>query len=282
MAVTVDVIDGNSAVLSLSGWTVNRIAIVSGLTGNGHAMIYEAYQALVNLNTTADPEGIDIGITHPTFTNAYCVQISPESIPQSGNAIRMNIEYRQYDMTTQYSISTNVEMEETNLNINDGGICDYMTVDYTYPADYPYNESLKGVMKSQWGLASRNPSFTVTRTERYSMACDAVGAGIPLTGGILLDRIQKYARTVNYPNWNVRPLAPDSSWICSDITCDSPDGGYSWVVKYTFKANPLTWNAVTEWIDPATGMVPIDVVQDTGRKTEQIYMHRNFSDLEIV
>jgi len=67
MAIKIDIIEGNSGTVTEQGWELNRTFIVSGLSGDGDAMLYAA---ITELNTA----GHIIGTTHPTVTTAVFIQ----------------------------------------------------------------------------------------------------------------------------------------------------------------------------------------------------------------
>lgn len=296
MAYQHDIIDGNDAVLTPSGWRATRIATVYGISDAiaGHAKILAAYIEV----------GVAIGDIHPTFTTAYCTEITPAAI--SSDVVTLRYTYTE-DPPVLYSGGSTGASEDSNQYFN-GSYWDDIELEYTFPEDYPEQERA-GRLETVSAIVTRllpEKSLTITRTERLTLAIDSGGAGNAINNTILSNRANAYQGYVNKGiglggdsnsgSWDLRPSDYKRSWLCSSIEYESRDGGISYDVTYTFigrnyravigvGANPIQfqygWDSLVVFVDPNTGKPVAEAVWDKSKKIVQEYEEREFSDLEL-
>jgi hypothetical protein len=279
MAIKIDIIEGNSGTVTEQGWELNRTFIVSGLSGDGDAMLYAA---ITELNTA----GHIIGTTHPTVTTAVLKELRPESA--AGNIVKVTAVYRSYDVNANYSynLSGSAVDTETTLYCNDvdAQTYDTMELEYEWPTDYPNPDFASLGTQTQIHTATYlnpRPTMAITRYEYLTVAADEVGAGLPLTGNIIIRRQLNYMGTTNKSGWNVRPDDPAGSWLCLDISATKQPEQITWQVSYTFQYDSGLWTTHGQYIDPNTGNPPDDVVEDTGDIWFSMYPDKNFTLLGL-
>jgi hypothetical protein len=128
--VTLDLLDQMSGKLDNTGYYFDRIAIVTGLTGDGHSKIYAAMTA------TGMPV---IGAAHPAVTGCYLQEITP--IYVDSTTVKLKLSYGPSQAGgipfTHDSIrgGASVSQISTNRKLdNDDGSYDLL-LKYTYPSD---------------------------------------------------------------------------------------------------------------------------------------------------
>jgi hypothetical protein len=282
-----DTIEGNNATLDFNGWGFSRSFIVGGLTGPGYAMAIEAYNQNV-------PKMND---SHPSIADAYVVNVTPESVANVGNAMRLVYSYRQLIPNYQTTIgvhSTNVRTQSYYTNPGVNSTRAIMKLTYPYPADYLPDPAKAGTEESQGvdlDVSMDLPDFTVTRTEWTTIAADALSGhavGIQLTGKILTDRGLIYNNSLNKANWNLRPGASAGRWKLK-MTAESTENTFDWRVSYQCTSEFTdAWKYDAVYDDPQLGQpVPdpvfqADNAQDGSFKKFAQYLHRDFSLLGLI
>lgn len=259
MAVLNDIIDNPTARFTLDGWTVERTAIVTGVTGTGHTRLLNA------MNTTGIPV---LGTQHPSGADCYLREAVPTADDSDTVRVRLiyadpaNMSYRQQLDT----IEVGGTLSQVPTIYDRLGVAMYTT--YTYPADYEYNDDMKSVEVSQGGTAAKLvPEHTIIKTRlEYAnpspLAIDFVG-------------------TVNMAGWNLAPSALEGTWMCMGIKGRSNDGEVSYIVTYSFQYRVDTWATTIKFIDPHTSKEPPDLVVDTGIKTYELYDIMDFNLLGL-
>jgi hypothetical protein len=261
MAVTYhDRFDGNAGRFTADGWEFYRIAIVTGVTGEGHAKIYNAAQEL----------GVDINDAHPTVTSCKLREVLCESVDK--DVVKLRLVYRRlthtgHSYTPQLDtveIGANLSQKETNKDVNDV----VMQVQYEYPADYTHDSDYAGKTLSQSPMEPifiPQPSIVISKAELFS----------PLA------KAKEYVATMNLAGWNLDPTAPAKTWLCTGIVGRSNDAGLNYTTTYSFQYNASTWDKTIVYFLEHTGRPPTDLVDGTGIKDYQVYQTKNFNALGL-
>jgi len=266
MAVTLDIVNGNTGKVTIHGWQdIDRIATVSGLTSVGHAMLDEA------VLTAGVPR---IGDVHPTVTVAYCYELIPVAV--SNDTVRITIRYEQNDflvsglpgaLTPQFNtvdVGATLSQVETSFDRHGNRI----SVSYTYPADYTEDPSKQEVTETTSKTVQRlfpDHQISVRKQEFVNPAAKALD----------------YVGSVNDGPWSLAPSSVAGQWLCTGITGSSNDGRVTWTVLYTFQYRPDTWSHLVQYIDPRTGEPPSDLVENVGYKYIELYPIMNFNFLGL-
>ncbi len=244
--VKLDIIEGNSGNISFNGWEFNRVAIVSELTSAPAGMLIEA------TTTSGVPKMND---SHPFIVDAYVVDVQPESINTVGNAVRLNITYRQFTPDVRVTIGSRKIIDETSQHFSNQATQekDFMKLGYTYPAGH----ILEGQTDTQGvtlQVPLEFPSFTFSRTEWLSNSADALSGFAldqQLNGNILSERSKKFNTALNSTIWNIKSSDPIKTWQCK-MNAASTGNGFDWRVNYTFSFNSLEWTHLGTYNDPTT------------------------------
>ena len=262
MAVKIDIIDGNRGRKTYQGWELERIAVVTGLTGTPHKKLIDA------ANTSGVPS---IGDGHPSLSTCKLREIIPESVGK--DEVKLRLIYSQYVTSTSQwqptfdtiECGASIGQVETNKDIDDN----VMWVQYTYPADYTKNLDYASKTHKQGGTIIRlvpESSISIVKQELFPPA----------------EKARAFVGKVNATGWIIDPNAPARTWLCSGIVGRSTDGGVTYFVTYTFQYRPDTWDATILFTDPNDGKPPDDLVAGTGSKVYQIYEETNFNYLNLV
>lgn len=258
--VTVDIIDGHGLRKSAeNGYETDRIAIVTGVTGDGSARLYNA------VNTTGVPA---IGDAHPDIAVAHLRSI--DARPKDSDTVELVLKYRESTSThislkddPEISVGASVSQIETNKDADDNVIA----VQYTYPSTYTKREEYAGKTHDQGGLVSRlMPQRTYTVRKRLS----ATASQIEATNDIYQGKVNAFAWRGYQPR----------TWLCVGISGQSNDGGQTYAVTYQFQYNPYTWDTVVTFIDPNDGKPPINL-DANGVKYVKVYNEIDFAGLGI-
>jgi len=256
-AVIVDIRDGNEGnVSSREGWSLTRIARITGVTGTGHAKIKAAYNALVNALG-------GLGTQHPTVTTAVISGFHLSNI--SDTVIEAQITYSQplpgrAEGEETREVNTSLSQVETNKD-KDGHL---ITLSYKYPDDYKLDERKQGKTIEQGGTVSKlypQTSLVITRTE----------SSFP--GG----KSRQYTGKVNNGGWWGDLTAAPRTWMVMSIIGRSNDGGETYEVVYTFQYLEDTWHETALFVNPDDGKPPADLVNDEGIKIVQLYEEVDFN-----
>lgn len=266
--VTEDIIQGNAGRLTISGWEFSRQFTVSELTSAGYAMLVEAVSAT----------NIPIGDPHPAIPLAKAIEFDPESIPTSGNQVRVTILYREFSQDYRTELGSRVlttEQSEYLLfpNASPGSDTAAMKLEYVYPDDYKLDPEKAGTRADDQGVTIDRqdyyPTIIITRTEFSTIEADTLSGwtiGVTLTGEILTDRMLKYNGRTNEAGWNIRPDDGEHLWRC-ELTAASAEEGLAYRVRYVFSYDPDKWKNQATYIDPLSGQPvpdPSDAVSFPG------------------
>lgn len=253
-----DLIDGHRGRKTFDGWEVERIAIVSGVTGTGHLRIFNA----------ADHADMpDIGDAHPSRSVCYLREMVLDAV--TSEEIRFRLIYS--DVTRPgfqpqldtVEVGGTLSQIETNLD----RFGDVIEVSYTYPSDYP-DDSYSSKTFTTGGLVSKfvpEHTIVVSRIETANPSRAAID----------------YVGTVNSGPWSLDLYAGVGTWLCTGIVGRSPDAGITYTVTYTFQYRADTWTTTVAYISPDTGRPPSDLVDGTGINAYQLYPIMNFNGLGL-
>jgi hypothetical protein len=248
-----DLIDGNSGKKTIDGWELTRTAVVTGVTGTGHAKILNAAAELPDINAA-----------HPSLSTCYLREIIPESV--GSDTVKFRLIYsvptppRFQPQLDTIEVGGTLSQVQTNKD-REGNI---ISVSYTYPSDYKLDENLAGKTVQTSSLVGKlAPEHTIT----YSNLLFYNPQGLS----------ENFVGTVNNGPWILAPSAAAGTWLCTGIVGRSNDGGLSYATTYTFQYRADTWKAVVVFIDPNTGVPPDDLVVDTGIKNCEMYPITNFN-----
>jgi len=253
MTVKIDIIDGTTIKQTFGGYETERIAIVTGLTGDGHTRLYNA------LNTAGVPE---YGDAHPTIPSLTVQERSGS--PDAADIVRIRLVYRTY--TTSYGAPPEgtkplVEVGTALVSMNTSEDVNGTVVTVSY-----------GTAQTQTAVIPVDRPHTVirlTRTEYYDPT----------------EKSAEYTGKVNMAGWEIAPSSPARTWRCNGITGRSSDGEVTYAVTYEFEYKEDipsgNWDVIYQYTDPITGTTPGDVVEGTGRKTVQVYTMANFNNLNL-
>jgi len=233
------------------GFTAERGYIISGLTGDDPAKLYQAMQT-PGLPQYGDP--------HPVIPDIEVTQIIVEPLT-SGSQVRVDIVYRKpdesaadaaADQSGQVTLNTSLVGEEEFRDVNG----DLLTATYV--------DSF-GVQIRYFTANVERPQLRVSfkRTEQQ----------IPKSA------INNYLGKVNSAEWSG---FPPRTWLCSSITAE--ENAESYDVEYTFVHRAETWRievlaGITE--DQAS-QFPIDVETGNGYAVYEVYEQANFNNLGLI
>lgn len=290
--VIIDIIEGNGGRFTIKGWEFTRVATVSNLTSAGHAMMVEATIAL----------NIPIGTSHPTIPTAFAIEFIPEAIPETGNAARVTILYREFSQDYRLEIGSRVVNKDTteffNAPNNRASAKDDMVLVYTYPDDYDKAEGFAGTQQKDGLLLSKKEYpgvIVISRTEFTSISADAESGhpvGVKLTGEMLKDRVKLFNGKTNKAGWDISPSDPEHVWQCN-FSAVSAEEGLAFRVTYVFSYDSDKWQYVATFKDPNTGEPVPDPEEGTApdsnasfnnfsRKRFDQYLAEDFNLLELI
>jgi len=257
MAVTyTDLIEGDSGRYTADGWQFTRIAIVTEITGTGHARIYNAAQQL----------GVFIGASHPTVPTAYLMSVTPTS--ETSDTVKFRLDYAEYPFADmQVSIGSTVSQIETNKDING----DPFELEYAFPADYHIDDYAGETITTGAVVSLLSPETTMVVRKH-------------ITGADYLDVLvvsTSYVGKTNAAGWMVMGSPAENTWLCTGITGETSDAGLTYMVTYSFHYRSDGWDSEIVFMDPNTGKPPSDVVEGVGIKTYQMYAQANFNNLGL-
>ena len=265
MAIEVNLIQGNNARLTQNGWeNVSMVAIVTGVAGNGDEKVFNAYLELVAY-------GVDIGDAHPTITTAILTSI--ELVSETSEDIRLLLSYVETRLAaTETVIGATLTQEQTNLNAAGNDI----TVTYTYPENHPVPE-LAGRTETVSKLIDKqiaNVAMTLTKSVTTIN-------GSPVTADSIITFAKFFVGKINTDNWDLRPDDDKKTWLCTGITGVSRNGGMTYDMDFSFEHRSDTWDTTVLFIDPSNNNPPSDLVDNEGKKTVQVYVATDFSDMGL-
>lgn len=256
-ATILDIVEG-AVTETYEGIEAVRIARVSGLEGPAYSRCYNALLA----------SGIpSIGAVHDGIPLIQLVSRSAEI--EDATICKVTLSYRKISgianipddtVKPQITVTSSVVQTETNHDIN--GV--QMSVSHTFTDD-------------------AGDGTTTTRTEEQG---GSVSVYIPQSIFQLVRRepndasrkAREFVGKVNGANF----FGDDPrTWLCTNLSCQSDDGGRSYNVTYEFQRADATWDATVRFKDPATNQPPVGLVEGTGIKNYIVYESADFSALNV-
>lgn len=254
--VTVDILPGHGAKLTVQGWEFTRVAMVRGVTGEGHTKLINAVLAVIE-------EVGGIYAEHPNMANTLIKSFDP--VPKTPEEVEVRIIYAQRSRVVTEESQIEVGSSITQVETNKDSAGNLITLSYAYPVNYKGNDKYRGQTITQGGMIKRPvPTSTLSITRRESVS--------PLT------KSQAYVGRVNSDVWKGGEIR---TWLCTGITGRSDDSGDSYVVTYSFEYKFDTWDETIMFINPDDGKPPTDLVNNVGIKTIQGLTAVAFSGLGL-
>jgi len=251
--VKIDLVDGHRATLTRRGWeNVDRLALVSGVTGSAHERLKAAADALAELEPA-----IEIGAEHPSLPNLYLERIEPEAL--ATDTAKLRLVYQRPEagrsIVGETLIETGATLAEVETNVDiDGTVMEVLYV--------------KGGTSYRQGgtvsVARPQRTLVITRTEADDPDAKADG----------------YVGHLNESPWRGHAA---KTVRCNAIVGTSRDGGDTYQVRYEFERGspPHYWKKTIVYRDPETGRPPDDLVEGLGIKHYEQYPLANFGLLGL-
>lgn len=245
--VRIDRIEGSACRLSADGFEADRVATVSGLSGD----------AADRLRAAVEAAGIPrIGDAHPTITSLYAQRL--DVVPDGATAAVVTIHYRSRaaEMGQPPVVEVGSSVVQTTTDTDDTG--ERVTVSYS-PTGETADTKTQGAR-----LSVMAPQTTL----RFARTEDAN----PLA------KARSFVGTIN------RTAVFDSdagTWLCTAIGGRSTGGGGAYEVTYEFQYQDQGWQPTASYTDPQTNRPPSDVVDGLGVKTVHIYREKEFKELGL-
>jgi hypothetical protein len=231
MEVVWDLQDGHRAEYGLNGWTIERRAVVHGVSGTGSAKIWNAALA---------PGLPAIGDAHPVFTKARLERGLVEAVASDTVTFR-------FFYTEAYSLELMLDtvrvgggLSQVSSAVDRNGI--YQTLTYNYPADHPYLPSRSISVKAE--VTKLIPDHIIQKRRRETANPTM--------------KAQMYLGKVNSGPWSLAPTAAPYTWLCTQLEGVSTDGMQTWFVDYGFQHRE-TWKQPAIYYDQFSGKIPGDV-----------------------
>ncbi|MBE3118837.1 MAG: hypothetical protein IMZ50_08795 [Candidatus Atribacteria bacterium] len=249
-----DLLEGAALKHGQYGYEATRVFIVDGLSADPDARLY---QALTHDDIPAQYEA------HPSIPGLYCRERAANPAPSSPSKAVVTCVYRKPSYTSLPLASEGADIEvgcvlqpiETHVNYNG----DLITVTYAGET----REAPVQALRPQ-------------QTKIFTQIEDAS----PET------KASTYVGKVNATGWDAASADAARTWLCTEITGRSSDGGATYTVRYVFVRRTeyptQNWDEYVQFVDAQTGMPPSDLVAGTGRKPVQIYSEANFDTLALV
>lgn len=217
LALTMDLQDGHSVRKTEEGWQFERIAAVTGMSGDGHSRIY---------NATLVSNFPEIGDSHPAVSTALLREISV--IDNTPEEVKFRLTYSEKEYSsdpgfTDDSVESgaSVIQVETQKDKNN----DDITVSY---GGNTYITSVSKLI----------PQY-VLRIQKKRLF-DPASQAITYVGKI---------------NSSTFKGMPARTCMCTAIVGYSDDGGQSFKVNYDFQYKEDTWIAEKAYRNPETGYI---------------------------
>lgn len=267
MAITLDLIDSGEISETEDGYEETRVAMITGITGPGHKLKYNALQH-PGLPLFGDP--------HPSIPGIVCVRRVAELVGGNDKA-KVTLTYAIPKPSQQQTPPQQPGAPSGNTGVIRVGSSTQSTttqkdvfgtpilVKHTFPKNYP-DESFAGKVDYPQGadvdVAIPNMVVTETRLESASPFFKA----------------QRFVGRVN--NRSVFGGQP-RTYLCTRIEGVTNDRGLTFEVSYEFQFNPATWDATVVFRDPATGRPVENPIQGKGLQTFRVYPEDDFNLLGL-
>jgi len=283
MSVThIDLVDNNDGEQTSKGYRFTRTAIIEdpalSSASDKTSVIYDAIN---------DAEMPSIGDGHPSLASCKlakkrCSSIDVDTIYAELVYETPNIVY--YDLRpdddAQISMDSSLIQVETT---KDGAGASFAALSYTYqsgsvnPWEPVNSDGEENLLTENVTLRSEIPLIPKSVPHRVYTVTKMLDT---LDEDELELLNQTYQGTINHATW--RTLYAAKLWLCIGISWRNTDLAGTYEVTFRFEYNPSTWDVYLEYMDPATGKVPSDVVSQAAYATYVLYPTSNFTTLEAV
>ena len=267
-AVTLDLIDGHHAELTKDGWEIDRIAIVSGVTGDGHSKVLLA-SAVAGMPT--------IGSPYPGRTICKCVRKTLDAVTSEEVRFRLTYSDRgvsEFGSSTE-TLQGDCSLMQTETNVDRNG--NLMPLYYTYPDTYPFSDKLSHKTEEE-------------RTHHYNAEAVFLAPQLTLSLSKVLTYnpasiARDYVGTVNAGGWAGDFAAPAGYWMCTRISWTSKDQGTTFDTVFSFAYNPKSWIVRLAYVNRHTGQHPGDLATNPSAPysilNAELYQIKNFNAIGL-
>lgn len=250
MSVILDIIDGSRARLTTTGWELTRIAHVTGLTSSGEEMLIAA----------AAVSGMPlIGSSHPAVWFLILEEIIPEMVGAGEAKVRLIYRSSEGSSPTGQNnvggatIENGASTQQKETYEDASG--NLLVVPYT-----DHDSQVKPVSVNR-------PQHTKTFSWVSYDDADYMA--------------ETFLGKVNSGTWRQDPGCAPRTWLCTEMSSRSRNGGKTYTITASFEKNTSppagNWDSTLVWIDPETGRPPSDVAEGNGQETFQMYQMVNFN-----
>jgi hypothetical protein len=261
VAVKLDLITDSGIEITADGPVVNRVGIVSVIESASDRWSWDAVQA---------PGVPRYGDPHPNVPGVYVQSVSAR--PEGKDKARVLITYR-----TSRNVSDEVPDDEAEPRISVGStfVTEITQVDKD---GFALNVSIDVT-----DIDENGNEVTTTETRIQQTEVQRPHGVLSLTRRELRDPLEKSLEFTGKVNrYTFRGQAP-RTWLCLPIEGESVDGGATFLVRYEFQFNPLTWDKRLVYFDPETGAIheQVDFQTGNGTRTFQVLDDIDFSRLRL-
>lgn len=207
---------------------------------------------------------------HPADNNKFAVGLTGELVPDTSDIVEVIVTY-----------STPTFGTGGAQNEQGKPLC--FRVGTTLQSDTVSVDANNQLMKLTYTATAANKNYPVGWHDTVNVTCTK---STPVTTlecrrTVITNPLEDsltYVGMVNTTTWYKKD---PRTWLCTGITGDTPDGGWSWQRTDTFAYKHDGWDQTKAWRDPKTGEIPPDVTSDNGMATFQIYLDREFTEIGI-
>ena len=259
MEVKLDLVEGHSVKKTTKGWEVDRIAIVTGMSGDGDARVINA------MTVTGMPEILDV---HPVESSVFLKEIT--LIELTNAEVKFKLTYRPPStgsssfVPDSLEVGASVQQTETNKDKNDTE----MHTSYIYKAGTKRSRHDTPLLVDDPPViaGAKVPIFLPQNT--YSI--QKLESSSPKT------KAMNYVGKINSSEFDGYPA---KSLMCMAIVGRSNDGGSNYNVTYRFQYKANTWVQEVIFIkDDGKPAYPTDA---NSKKNYDIYDEINFNSLGL-
>ena len=282
--IAIDIIDGDRGRKTRTGFELDRVATVYGLSGTGNQRTMAAIEWLEDGSLLAEG-AITINTPHPYKATAYLTDFEPMAI--TADAIKIRLVYKEYpfrervirigavisQVVTNRGFLVNEATDKPAATLTD------MQVKYTYPADYKAGDDTSYANQTyQTGVEALKfaPDRTIVVTRQEIVTSQDVN-----------DKAADFVGRIGSSGWLLAPTDPAGVWLCTGIEGISNDNGLSYVITYSFHHRADYWEQTVIYLDPHNGRPPKDLVfgaslGDIGSKNRYAVQNSaDFNDLGL-
>jgi hypothetical protein len=265
-----DIISGSSVTSTLSGGaSAVRVFYVEDLTGPPSNRLFEA------LTVGGIPR---VGDPHPASQFVICDNVTVSPLTDSNTQAMVTASYKPLTFgssnpdeegQTQIRLGSTVQSVTTNKFFQ-GSKSKFMRLKYKFEEGDQNSRGLDE--EEQIGEVEKQVPITTASFSRQESQRP-------------LKKSQLY---VGKTNSSTFLDGKKNTWLCTDITGNTTDGGETYSVNYEFAFNSETWSPVVSYINPETRLPPVGAFTEAGAikqpdavKSFQIYQTIDFNKLKL-